>query len=131
MSRCRCHSRKRAKRCCGPYHEGKAAPTPEALMRSRYAAYAQGLVDYVIDTTDPTGPQWQERQAFAAQIRQFCEQTDFQGLTIVEAPPAQGDEGFVTFTAQLSRGAVDTSFTERSRFTRRDGRWYYHSGEPG
>lgn len=39
--------------CCGRYHQGHPAPTAEALMRSRYSAYALGLVDYLRDTTLP------------------------------------------------------------------------------
>ena len=35
--------------CCGAWHAGMAngvhAPTPEALMRSRYSAYGLGLLD--------------------------------------------------------------------------------------
>jgi uncharacterized protein YchJ len=40
--------------CCGLWHKGLAggvcAPTPEALMRSRYSAYVLGLVDYLVAT---------------------------------------------------------------------------------
>lgn len=100
-------------------------------MRSRYAAYALGLVDHVIATTDPTGPQWEPDTAeWAERIRSFCTTTRFVGLTIVEAPAPSEEEGFVTFTATLEQRGVDASFTERSRFTR-DSRWgwRYHSGE--
>ena len=41
-------------RCCQPWHDGLAAgvhaPTPEALMRSRYSAYVIGLIDYLLAT---------------------------------------------------------------------------------
>ncbi len=36
--------------CCQPYHNGKAALSSEALMRSRYSAYVLGLTDYVKNT---------------------------------------------------------------------------------
>ena len=40
--------------CCGPLHRGEAqAGSPEALMRSRYSAYAIGDVDYVWRTWHP------------------------------------------------------------------------------
>ncbi|WP_240455632.1 YchJ family protein [Halomonas faecis] len=29
--------------CCGRYHAGEPAPTPEALMRSRYSAFVLEL----------------------------------------------------------------------------------------
>ncbi|MEO8855681.1 MAG: YchJ family metal-binding protein, partial [Burkholderiaceae bacterium] len=51
---CPCDSGARYIDCCGPWHsglsEGVHAPTPEALMRSRYSAYGLGLVDYLLDT---------------------------------------------------------------------------------
>ena len=128
--RCRCHSRKVENRCCGPFHAGKPAPTPEALMRSRFAAYAKCLVDYVVETTDPEGPQWEgDLATWRERIAAFCEGTRFVGLDILDAPPASGDEGFVTFRAVLTQGGRDATFAERSRFTRVDGRWRYHSGE--
>ncbi|MEZ4238025.1 MAG: YchJ family metal-binding protein [Myxococcota bacterium] len=131
-SRCRCHSRRQARRCCEPLHQGKPAPTAEALMRSRYAAYALGLVDYVVATTDPDGPQWHaDVDAWRADVARFCRDTRFVDLRIDDAPPPDGDVAHVTFTATLTRGGADASFTERSRFVRRDGRWLYHSGEPG
>lgn len=106
-------------------------------MRSRFAAYALGLVDYVVATTDPAGPQWQaDRAAWEASIRAFATATRFDGLRILDAPetaPAS-DEGHVTFRAALTAGGRDVGFTERSRFTRApraDGQlaWRYHSGE--
>ena len=40
---CPCGSGRAFDECCGPFLSGAAAaPTPEALMRSRYAAYALG-----------------------------------------------------------------------------------------
>lgn len=130
-ARCRCGSRKKARRCCLPIHQGKSASSPEALMRSRYAAYALGLVDHIIATTDPSGPQWEPDAAvWATRIEAFCAQTRFVGLSIDDAPSPGDDEGFVTFTASLEQRGADASFTERSRFTA-DARWgwRYHSGE--
>src|SRR4051794_32459438 len=48
---CPCHSGLRYGACCGPFHEGaEAAATPEALMRSRYAAFSLGLGAYLVRT---------------------------------------------------------------------------------
>ena len=100
-------------------------------MRSRYAAYAKGLVDYILDTTDPSGPQARpDRAAWREEVRAFCAATRFEGLRILGAPEPHGDEGFVTFEAKLSRDGADVSFTERSRFVRVEGRWLYRDGEP-
>jgi len=120
--RCPCHSRKKYKRCCAPFHKGRAAPSPQLLMRSRFAAYALGLVDYVIDTTDPSGPQWvADREAWRQSIERFSANTTFQGLRI------EGHtEDTVAFHATLEQMGQDASFRENSRFVQQDGRWLYH-----
>ncbi|MCO4747708.1 MAG: hypothetical protein KC912_23125 [Proteobacteria bacterium] len=98
-------------------------------MRSRYCAYALGLVDYVIDTT-AKGPQFQDdRVAWTQQIEAFCRGTRFGGLRISEHVDGE-EEAFVTFHATLEQAGRDASFAERSRFVREDGRWKYHSGTP-
>lgn len=127
---CPCHGGRSYGACCRPWHHGAPAPTPEALMRSRFAAYALGLVDHIVATTDPKGPQWQRHAAsWRRSIAAFCEQTHFLGLQVLDSG-ADGDEGHVTFLAMLTQGGHDASFTERSRFTRAQGRWRYHSGTP-
>lgn len=130
MSRCPCRSRRQLKRCCGPWLAGRPAPSPAALMRSRFAAYALGRADHIVATTDPEGPMWQADEAgWHEQIAHFSETTRFLGLALLETPEPEGDEGSVTFRATLEQGGQDNSFTERSRFRRVDGRWLYHSGE--
>ena len=60
-------------------------------------------------------------------IAQFCRQTRFEGLRIVEHVDGE-QEAFVTFEATLTQAGRDASFSERSRFVRVEGRWAYHSG---
>jgi SEC-C motif domain protein len=129
-ARCPCHSGRRYKRCCQPYHQGVAPPDPASLMRSRYAAYAIGLVDYVVATTDPDGPQWNgETDRWREEIRQFGLRTSFLGLQLL-SQDAGPDQGTVHFQAELRVGDRDASFAELSLFTRDTGRWKYHSGTP-
>ncbi len=40
---CPCDSGTPYNQCCQPLHEGVAATTAEALMRSRYSAYVLGI----------------------------------------------------------------------------------------
>ncbi len=48
---CPCDSTVSYKLCCGRYHKGNIkAPTAEALMRSRYTAYAMGKAQYLYKT---------------------------------------------------------------------------------
>ena len=126
---CRCDSGRKAKGCCLPVLAGTPAKTPEALMRSRYTAYAVGDIAYVMRTTDATGPKGRaDTQAWAAEVRQFSASVSFAGLE-VRAASQSGDTGEVTFFATLAHAGGDVSFGERSRFVRRDGQWLYVDGD--
>ena len=97
-------------------------------MRSRYAAYALGLVEYLMQTTHPDSPH-RGGEGWAEELRVFCEGTRFDGLEILATSEADGDQGTVTFTATLRQGERDVRFTERSTFLRVEGQWLYVDGE--
>ncbi|MEZ4669590.1 MAG: YchJ family metal-binding protein [Anaerolineae bacterium] len=125
-SLCPCHSGKPYKTCCQPLHKGAAAATPEALMRSRYSAYALNLADYIIQTTHPDGEHYQaDRAAWTREVELFCKNTRFEGLHIMAA-----HADMVTFRATLFANQRNVSFTEISLFRRHNGRWTYFSGTP-
>ncbi len=93
-------------------------------MRSRYSAYALGMVEYIISTTHPNNPDasialsdWQKA------ILDFAQMTYFRGLKIIEFMDGD-EEAFVTFEATLS----DTLMKEKSRFLKVEGKWLYESG---
>lgn len=128
---CYCGSERKTKRCCGPILRGQPAQSPEALMRSRYTAYATGNVRHIMATTDPQGPHFAQNQTeWENEIRRFCTGTNFENLTVHDTDQDE-NTGWVLFTAHLRKGELDRSFSERSRFTRVGGRWLYHSGTPG
>jgi SEC-C motif domain protein len=98
-------------------------------MRSRYSAYALGLVDYIIETTHALHPEHSGNEdARKLQIRTFCTQTHFDGVKILAFVDGQ-EEATVTFTAYLRQSDADASFTEKSLFVKESGRWFYKSGE--
>ena len=123
---CPCGSGRKLKGCCGRWHAGAPAPTAEALMRSRYAAYAIGDVGYVRRTWAGRPP---DEAAWRADVRAWCEAVEFVGLRVIEAAE-DGDAARVVFHAELRSGGRDVSFGEASRFVRVDGRWLYVDGEP-
>lgn len=94
-------------------------------MRSRYTAYATGNADHVFRTWHPaTRPQQVEIDPALAWV----------GLEVVDAPTvASDDEGVVEFAAHWMSGVGATRqrgvMRERSRFTRRAGRWFYRDGD--
>ena len=100
--------------CCGVWHEGMQAtpkrfsPTPEALMRSRYSAYALRLADYLLAT-------WFSESS-PGEID--LQPTKWLGLEI-KSSAASGDAGIVEFVARYrdSMGRAGR-LHETSRFIR-------------
>lgn len=123
---CPCHSGKKYADCCESFHQGVQNPqTALQLMRSRYAAYAKGLPDYIIKTTHPDNPSYKKDHAqWRKEISRFCHFTEFRDLEISEFTDGER-EAYVTFTAYLDQNQIDTTFTERSRFLKEDGQWLY------
>ena len=96
------------------------AETPLDLMRSRYSAYALGLADYIIATTDKKGPQYNfQKKLWKKQIAAFCRENTFDALTIVSE-----NDDTIEFIATLSTGMIH----ETSTFTNKNGKWLYYSG---
>ena len=126
---CPCGGGRKYKKCCRVFHQGAPAPSPTLLMKSRYTAYALGVADYIIRTTDPGGPHWQlDRAAWRAELDQFTAMTTFDGVEVVSNSPGL-EEATVTFRVTLVQRGADASFTERSRFVQIDGRWLYHGAD--
>jgi SEC-C motif-containing protein len=103
--------------------------TAVKLMRSRYAAYALDLCDYIIETTHKDNPNYETNlDEWRNSLHQFSKKTRFDSLTVIEF--IDGDEeAFVTFTAYLRQDDADIAFTEKSTFHKVDGRWLYRAGE--
>jgi len=111
--------------CCQPYLIGeKEAPTALSLMRSRYSAYAKGLVEYIVRTTHPKNPQYQiHTKKWVEEIRRFIQETQFVKLEI----EGFGDDwvAFIAFMVQNGRSVL---LKEKSQFAKLDGKWLYLSG---
>ena len=125
---CPCGSGQRGKACCGPVIDGTPAATPEALMRSRYTAYATGAVSHLMATTAPESPHFRpDPRAWRAELEAYCAAVRFTGLTVHESS-ADGDTGRVRFTARYVHDGREGTIEEDSRFVRRGGRWLYVDG---
>ena len=87
-------------------------------MRSRFSAFARGDEAYLLRSWHPsTRPSSLELDA----------DLEWRRLQIVDTADGGADdaEGIVEFRARYAGGALH----ERSRFTRRAGRWLYLDGE--
>ncbi|WP_307837636.1 YchJ family protein [Actinoplanes couchii] len=99
-------------------HGGKAAADPEALMRSRFSAYALDNSSHVLATWHPeTRPETIENDPGLRWTR--LEVVDRSGGGVFDA------EGTVEFRARYVEGGRPGILAEKSRFVRHDGRWVY------
>lgn len=112
---CPCCSGSPYAACCAPYvDDGRPAPTAEALMRSRYTAYALRRIDHLFRT-------WHPRTRPADLVPDpSLEWTGLRVLDVVDGGPGDAS-GVVEFSAAWRTGDLH----ERSTFTRRGGRWVY------
>src|SRR6187402_648908 len=119
---CPCGSGRPYADCCEPLHEGADAPTAEALMRSRYSAFALGRAEYLLRSWHPsTRPATVELDAG----------TVWRRLQIVDTVAGGPDDetGIVEFRASYRDAGGAGLLHERSRFARDAGRWAYLDGE--
>lgn len=111
---CPCGSDTTFSDCCQPIISGGQAPTPEALMRSRYSAYALSEWDYLLESWHP---ETRPAELSPADI-------DWLGLTIVST---SGET--VEFVAAFRQGAKIMILHETSRFALVDNQWRYVDGD--
>ncbi|ATE59614.1 YchJ family protein [Thauera sinica] len=120
---CPCGSGKPLAVCCQPVLAGtKPAASAEALMRSRYTAFALGDARWLLaswhastrpadlDPGDEPRPKW-----IGLEIR--CHRN------------VDADHAEVEFVARCRVGGRARRLHETSRFVREDGRWYYVDGD--
>ena len=114
--------------CCGPFLAGESLPrTAEDLMRSRYVAYTQEAIDYIVETHAQEGRDDVDRDAAATWARQ----SEWLGLEIVrtEAGGSGDATGVVEFIARYRIQGRDMAHHEVARFCKEDDRWYYADGD--
>lgn len=111
---CPCGSKRSFSLCCGPILAGEAALTPEALMRSRYTAFALGEEAHLLRTWHPST---RPNAVSTAGVRWL-------GLVVEKAV---GDR--VKFRAKFKENDETHTMREHSRFVQEDGQWFYLDGE--
>jgi SEC-C motif-containing protein len=96
-------------------------------MRSRYAAYALGKIDYILDTHDPDTVKEVDRD----NTEQWSKNSTWLGLEILSTDKGQpaDSEGTVEFVARYKLKGVTIAHRERAKFRKHDGRWLFVDGE--
>ncbi|HEY2735607.1 MAG TPA: YchJ family protein [Polyangiales bacterium] len=113
---------------CMPFIRGEQLPRTAAdLMASRYVAYTTGDVDYLLETNDPDTRDEADREA----IEEWSRRAKWLGLEIVSTERGGPDDqtGQVEFIARYTMDGAEHSHHERSQFRRRDGKWFFLSGD--
>ena len=116
--------------CCGRWHEGLPhgthAPTPQALMRSRYSAYAllqgrgaapRALLDYLLQTWHPS----------TAPGELDLAPLHWTGLEVLHEEQS-GPAGVVEFVAHHKVNGRAGALHEVSRFVHDGAAWLYVDG---
>lgn len=121
--RCPCRKKSESRtyaECCQPYHDGaRPAPTVEALMRSRYAAFVLEKASYLLATwhasTRPPALDFDPGQEWL--------------LLRLIAARSDAEQGTVEFEARSRTAGRTSVLHEVSRFVREGGRWFYVDGD--
>ena len=124
-ARCPCGSGETFGGCCGPLLAGRsAAPTAQALMRSRYTAFAVRDTGYLRST-------WHASTRPAS--LDLDDDVVWRRLDVldVRAGGPFDDAGTVEFVARYRSGDARGALRETSRFVREGGRWFYVDGDVG
>jgi len=123
MSICPCGSGQDLANCCGQYHDGAAAPTAEALMRSRYSAYALGNGAYLEKTLSTD----QKADFNAEEVEANATHTKWQGLEIRQTSGGgeKDEKGTVEFVARYREGNQSAVHHELAFFKREEGKWVF------
>jgi SEC-C motif-containing protein len=113
---------------CLPLIKGEKMPdTAEALMRSRYAAYVLGEIDYVLSTHTPDASKDVDRDSTEA----WSKNSQWLGLEVVstDAGSASDERGAVEFIARYKVKGLNVQHHELAEFVKVDGRWLYKDGK--
>lgn len=123
MLMCPCDLSQPYIQCCEPLHTQRLmADSAEQLMRSRYAAFVMGEIDYIVQTTVPA----QQHVLDVKAITAWSQQNQWLGLTIVSSQPnLKPHHAKVEFIARFKDQHGEQQHHELSSFVQAGLRWYF------
>ena len=120
---CPCCSGKSYEDCCQPYHtKEKFPPTAEALMRSRFSAFAIPNGEYLWETTSPGKRKFHNKKS----LQEWGEINEWTKLEIIKTPALNQVEFKAYYNDENGKPQIHHEF---SLFQKENNRWYYVSGE--
>jgi SEC-C motif-containing protein len=125
---CPCGSGKTYAECCLPIlNRTQLAESPEALMRSRYAAYAVHDISWLRDSLEEASRKDFDERGAAP----WSNGAEWMGLEIKSAKTDESaGKGFVEFVAKFKQQGVTREHHEMAEFRRVKDEWFFHDGRP-
>ncbi len=123
LSPCPCNPNTTYPACCGRYHAGEPANTPQTLMRARYSAYVKGNIEFIIATSLPV----QQTQLDTAAMTAWSQNSQWLGLEVLTetlAPDLR--HATVDFIAHWQDTQGQQQHQEKSLFIKPAERWYFY-----
>lgn len=122
MTNCYCGSTSSFENCCQPFINGiLKAPTAEALMRSRYSAFATAGADYLVATTHSSTRKFHKK----SDILNWSKSNQWIKLEVIEVA-----ETTVKFKAYYLDYQLKAQIHEEfSTFAFENGSWFYVDGK--
>ncbi len=122
---CPCGSRQNATQCCKPYIDGLCIPqTPEALMRSRYTAYSEANIEYILNTMRGSALVGFDKD----HAYNWAKTANWIKLNVLATTQSTSEHGTVEFEAVFMEGKSLHCIHEISDFLQVSGIWYYTGG---
>jgi SEC-C motif-containing protein len=121
---CPCGSEHSFAQCCGAVISGKKkAARAEDLMRARYTAFAQGNVDFIMDSHHSRTRHEIER----ADVESWSKSSKWLGLRVLETQKGEksDDTGVVIFHARYESEGKEFDHFEYSQFEKENGEWKF------
>lgn len=125
MEACPCCSNINFNDCCAPILGGSPAPTPEALVRSRYTAFVKKKLDFVERTHAP-----EVRADFnMAEAARLADEVEWDNLRI-HSSKIYGDLAEVEYVVSFRKEQKPIKGATASKFRKENGEWLYVSSKP-
>ena len=128
LGHCYCGNSLAFANCCALILSGQQqAQTAEQLMRSRYSAFCEQNIDYLIASHHPNKRQADDREQLTRSM-QNCQWLSLQ-IIDTENGGSSDHSGEVEFIAHCSQQQKYSQLHERSHFVKEQGQWFYVDGD--